>query len=216
MSKVMKNTSNKNTNKNANTSKLNKKKINNVNYDADENDKDTSSNLNNSSSPKKYSKNVINNKQDLTKWLAEGTPKVLRHKNNTDDDEDNNKEKDNFADTTPTTTQLNTSYGDIIDLLSVSATANGKAITMYDKFKDFTIMFMKYSFLVLILSLNFIGLSASLNCNADEELFKRIASAIFAFFFGFVYLLINYYTYKVMYQGKICKFNKEKLFPFKA
>jgi len=192
MSKVMKNTSNKNTNK---------KKINNVNYKAeyiDDNNTDMEDTEKDSSSSSKYNRNVIKNKKDLSKWFAEGTPKVLRHQNNTDDDEDNNKEKDNFADTTPTTTQPNTSYGDIIDLLSVSATANGKAITMYDKFKDFTIMFMKYSFLVLILSLNFIGLSASLNCNADEELFKRIASAIFAFFFGFVYLLINYYTYKVM------------------
>jgi hypothetical protein len=77
-------------------------------------------------------------------------------------------------------------------------------------------MVAKYALLVTILSLNFIGLSAALNCNADQELFKRIVSAIFAFFFGFVYLLINYYTYKVMYQGKICKFNKDKLFPFRA
>jgi hypothetical protein len=60
------------------------------------------------------------------------------------------------------------------------------------------------------------GLSVALNCNADEALFKRIVSAIFAFFFGFVYLLVNYYTFKVMYQGKICKFSKEKLFPFKS
>ena len=108
------------------------------------------------------------------------------------------------------------SYGDIIDLLSVSPTAGDNPTTVTDKLQDFFIMFIKYSFLVVILTLNFLGLSASLNCNADQDMAKRIFSAIFAFFFGFVYLLINYYTYKVMYQGKICKFNKDKLFPFKA
>ena len=55
-----------------------------------------------------------------------------------------------------------------------------------------------------------------LNCNADQELSQRIISAIFAFFFGFVYLIINYYTYKVLGQGKICKMDRDKLFPLKC
>ena len=75
---------------------------------------------------------------------------------------------------------------------------------------------MKYGFLVIVLSLNFLGLSVSLNCNADQELSTRIFSAIFAFFFGFVYLIINYYTYKVIGQGKLCKMDRDKLFPFKV
>lgn len=109
-----------------------------------------------------------------------------------------------------------TTGNDIIDLLSVSSTTNSKSITIYDKLQDYFILVLKYGFLVTILTLNFMGLSVALNCNADEALFKRVASAIFAFFFGFVYLLVNYYTFKVMYQGKMCKFSKEKLFPFKA
>ena len=51
---------------------------------------------------------------------------------------------------------------------------------------------------------------------ASQELATRVMSAIFAFFFGFVYLIVNYYTYKVMTQGKMCKMNREKLFPFKT
>jgi hypothetical protein len=118
--------------------------------------------------------------------------------------------KDKFEDS-------GTSYEDVIDFLSVSPSAGDKeSITFQDQLKDFFIMFLKYGFLVLVLTLNFLGLSVSLNCNADEELFKRIISAIFAFFFGFVYLIINYYTYKVLSQGKICKMNNEKLFPFKV
>lgn len=112
--------------------------------------------------------------------------------------------------------EVKTGYSDIIDILSVSPSANDQsAITWKDQLSDFFIMFMKYTFLVVILTLNFLGLSVSLNCNADQEIGIRIASAIFAFFFGFVYLLVNYYTYKVLSQGKICKMNTEKLFPFK-
>lgn len=116
-------------------------------------------------------------------------------------------------DNTPTPA---TSYTDLIDLLSVSPSAGANnPVTWQDQITDYGILVLKYLFLVVILTLNFLGLSVSLNCNADEELFKRILSAIFAFFFGFVYLIVNYYTYKVLSQGKICKMNREKLFPFK-
>ena len=108
-------------------------------------------------------------------------------------------------------------YTDLIDLLSVSPSANDpNVVTWQDQITDYFILVLKYLFLVVILTLNFLGLSVSLNCNADEEMFKRILSAIFAFFFGFVYLIINYYTYKVLSQGKICKMNRDKLFPFKT
>jgi len=120
------------------------------------------------------------------------------------------KSKDKFYDSPPT-------YQSIIDLLSVSATATDPTnVTWQNQLQDYIILLLKYLFLVTILTLNFLGLSVSLNCNADNELFQRIVSAIFAFFFGFVYLIINYYTYKVLSQGKICKMDRDKLFPFKA
>ena len=72
----------------------------------------------------------------------------------------------------------------------------------------------KYGLMVALMTMNFIALSLSLNCNADQEFFKRVFSAIFAFFFGFIYIIVNYYTYRVLVKGQICKMNKEKLFPF--
>jgi hypothetical protein len=115
------------------------------------------------------------------------------------------------------TEQVKSGYEDIIDLLSVSPTASDpNTVSWKDQLNDYVILFLKYLFLVAILTLNFLGLSVSLNCNADQELFTRVVSAIFAFFFGFVYLIINYYTYKVLSQGKMCKMNREKLFPFKV
>lgn len=112
---------------------------------------------------------------------------------------------------------VSSTYEDIIDTLSVSPSAsNQSSITWQDQMNDYIILFLKYAFVVVLLTLNFLGLSVSLNCNAEQELASRVMSAIFAFFFGFVYLLVNYYTYKVMTQGKICKMNRDKLFPFKS
>ena len=104
----------------------------------------------------------------------------------------------------------------IIDILSVSPTAGDNPVTWKDQIQDYCILVLKYLFLVTILTLNFLGLSVSLNCNADQEMMHRIMSAVFAFFFGFVYLIVNYYTFKVLSQGKICRMDREKLFPFKA
>ena len=113
--------------------------------------------------------------------------------------------------------KITSTYEDIIDTLSVSPSAsNPAAITWQDQLNDYIILFLKYAFVVVMLTLNFLGLSVSLNCNADQETATRVMSAIFAFFFGFVYLIVNYYTYKVMTQGKMCKMNREKLFPFKV
>ena len=112
--------------------------------------------------------------------------------------------------------EVSSTYEDIIDTLSVSPSAsNPNSVTWQDQLNDYIILFLKYAFVVVLLTLNFLGLSVSLNCNADQETATRVMSAIFAFFFGFVYLIVNYYTYKVMTQGKMCKMNREKLFPFK-
>ena len=124
------------------------------------------------------------------------------------------KEKFEITPTTPKNKKTN--LGDIISAMSVSPSAGDNPVTFQDQLTDYAILFMKYGFLVVLLALNFLGLSVSLNCNADEELAQRIISAIFAFFFGFVYLIINYYTYKVLGQGKICKMDREKLFPFRV
>ncbi len=112
---------------------------------------------------------------------------------------------------------IKSGYEDMIDTLSVSPSAIDKtSLSWKDQLMDYIILLLKYLFLVVILTLNFLGLSVSLNCNADQESTTRVISAIFAFFFGFVYLLVNYYTYKVMTQGKICKMDRERLFPFKV
>ena len=138
-----------------------------------------------------------------------------KDKKNTNKQIRKNKTLDKFVDTSVVTEPISDGYENIIDLLSVSPSAGDKKnVKWQDQLNDYVILFLKYLFLVSILTLNFLGLSVSLNCNVDQEFSTRIFSAIFAFFFGFVYLLINYYTYKVLSQGKICKMNRDKLFPF--
>ena len=134
----------------------------------------------------------------------------IQNKTNTNTNTNTNGKKEKFNESTTAS-----SYTDLIDLLSVSITAGDKPITWKDQLQDYGILFIKYLFLVTIFTLNFLGLSVSLNCNSDQEMGHRVLSAIFAFFFGFVYLIVNYYTYKVLSQGKICKMDREKLFPFK-
>lgn len=81
-------------------------------------------------------------------------------------------------------------------------------------FNKYMTLCFKYGLMFIFVSFNFIALSISLNCNVDKPIGTRIASALFAFFFGIVYIIVNYYTYRVLHQGKICKMNKERLFPF--
>ncbi len=103
----------------------------------------------------------------------------------------------------------------LMNFLTVTLSNKSHKInTTSDKFMNYLTICAKYGFLVAVLTLNFLGLSVSLNCNRDEEFVKRIFSAIFAFFFGFVYLIVNYYTYRVIFQGKLCRMDRTKLFPF--
>ena len=153
-----------------------------------------------------------NNKNTKSKNNKKANFKTNKTNKNNKNNKNNKKEK--FYNDSNSN---DTGFTDLIDLMSVSPSAKDQDnINWKEQLKDYGILVLKYLFLVTILTLNFLGLSVSLNCNADQEFSSRVISAIFAFFFGFVYLIINYYTYKVLSQGKICKMNRDKLFPFKV
>jgi len=148
------------------------------------------------------------NKQKLYSKLNFKINNKLNNKTREKFEDENNNEDNKVGATT---------FEEIVDMISVSPSAKDKeSVTYQEQLTDYFFLVLKYAFLVGLLCLNFLGLSISLNCNADQELSQRILSAIFAFFFGFVYLIINYYTYKVLGQGKICKMDREKLFPFRV
>jgi hypothetical protein len=65
--------------------------------------------------------------------------------------------------------------------------------------------------LFLILTINFLALSVSLQCNVGRP--NRFLSAIYAFFFGPIYLFVNYYSVRVMSKGESCEFSTTNPFP---
>ena len=82
------------------------------------------------------------------------------------------------------------------------------------RFSNLLGMTIKLSFVFILMAINFIALSVSLNCNIDKPVGTRLISAIFAFFFGILYLFVNYYGYRVTVLNKPCVFDKDTLFPF--
>lgn len=141
-------------------------------------------------------------------------PRKEKFQANNSNSNDNDKKKDNdLMDFLRVSVEDNES-DDYVPLHKREYQSESQRYSTY-LFKYLELVF-KYGLMVVLMCTNFIALSLSLNCNAGEEFFKRIASAIFAFFFGFIYILVNYYTYRVMSKGQICKMNKEKLFPFNA
>ena len=65
----------------------------------------------------------------------------------------------------------------------------------------------------LLLTVNLIALSVSLQCNSAENIFYKIASAMFAFMFGILYLIFNYYMYRVNKNNDPCTICRNNIFP---
>lgn len=98
--------------------------------------------------------------------------------------------------------------------LNLKAFANEEAekkYTVKDNVMNFINLAIKLSIMIVLMSVNILALSISINCNRGENILTRIGSALFAFLFGIVYLFVNYYSYRVLTLGKICEFNKNNI-----
>lgn len=73
-----------------------------------------------------------------------------------------------------------------------------------------------YMFIFFLFIVNLLALSISLQCNKfyKKSLPFRIASALFAFCFGFVYITVNYYMYRISTKKEYCYFDNINIFPF--
>ncbi len=100
----------------------------------------------------------------------------------------------------------------IFDLKKKSTLKNTKESNTY----EFIYLTLKMSAMVALITINIIAVSVSLNCNANASYPVKIISSIFAFLFGFIYLFVNYYSYRVLTLRQTCAFNKATLFPFMA
>lgn len=67
--------------------------------------------------------------------------------------------------------------------------------------------------LILLLSCNFIAMSASLNINKEDTSNFKYIYALGAFMFGFMYIVGNIMFLKIGQRNETIEFDSQKLFP---
>jgi len=70
-----------------------------------------------------------------------------------------------------------------------------------------------YMFVFIIFTINMFAVSVALQCNKKKGIFFRLMSLLFSFCFGFIYLIINLYTYRFMTLKKKCEWSETNVFP---
>ena len=78
---------------------------------------------------------------------------------------------------------------------------------------NFIEMFLKFGILALLLTVNFTAVAIALNCNKNESFGVKIFASAYAFLFGIIYILVNYYSYRIMLKKSPYVF-EGKVFPF--
>ena len=64
----------------------------------------------------------------------------------------------------------------------------------------------------VLFTMSMIAVSISLNCNRNEPFMYKLSSALFAFMFGLIYILINYIGYRLLVKKEPCSICIEKAF----
>ena len=77
----------------------------------------------------------------------------------------------------------------------------------YDKIKMAFVIFA-------IFVINLFAVSVSLQCNRNRGILAKVSSALFAFMFGLLYILVNYYMYRVVMNKYPCQICSKEPFPF--
>tara|TARA_Y100000590_G_C15366142_1_gene880797 strand:- start:247 stop:576 length:330 start_codon:yes stop_codon:yes gene_type:complete len=103
--------------------------------------------------------------------------------------------------------------------IEVSADSNNVNSNEYEsRVKNTFMRNFEYSlifiFAFVVFLMNFIAVSISLQCNKDKGHMVKISSALFAFMFGFLYILINYFMYRVNLKSNACIICSDNPFPF--
>lgn len=78
---------------------------------------------------------------------------------------------------------------------------------------NFIEIFLKFGILTLFLTINMCAVSIALMCNKNEGIVTKIFIAAYAFLFGIIYILINYYSYRILTKNQTCTYENQ-VFPF--
>ena len=71
-----------------------------------------------------------------------------------------------------------------------------------------------FTLVFFLFVVNLIAVTLSLNCTAGDPFLFRVASALYAFMFGFIYIFVNYINYRVKIKDDTCFINIKKPFLF--
>ena len=69
-----------------------------------------------------------------------------------------------------------------------------------------------FTFIFIYLTISFLALSVALQCNRGAQGATKVA--IFAFMFGPIYLMVNYYFIRLFSKGQDCEFSNTRPFPY--
>jgi|TARA_B110000285_G_C14542218_1_gene345496 hypothetical protein len=80
--------------------------------------------------------------------------------------------------------------------------------SFFSTFFNYVNYYLKKSFIFILIFaifvINLSALSLSIKCNKSEGIFFKISSALYAFMFGILYILINYYMYRIKMKNYAC------------
>lgn len=71
-----------------------------------------------------------------------------------------------------------------------------------------------FIFVFFLFTTNLIALSISLQCNRSQSIFYKLASGVFAFMFGILYIIMNYYMYRIKMNNDPCIICRKNIFAF--
>jgi len=88
-------------------------------------------------------------------------------------------------------------------------------LSFKDHFNNVMSSLFIYGTIFIILTFNLVAMSVSLHVNIDKKFSKKMGSAMFAFMFGLIYIVFNYYLYYILKKEKTVKlYTTGKMFPW--
>ena len=90
--------------------------------------------------------------------------------------------------------------------------SNSNTSTQDSFFNLYVSRILIFLLVFFLLSTNLFAVAVSLQCNKELELPYKIASAMFAFMFGILYLIFNYYMYRVQVNNNPCVICRKDVF----
>ena len=87
-----------------------------------------------------------------------------------------------------------------------------EALTSSDYILRYISRALIFVFIFILFIINLIALSISLQCNHDQGIVMKIASGLFAFMFGILYITVNYYWFRIREQNDPCVLCNKNIF----